>query len=83
MNIDIQENWNNMKNASDTLSPTAYAIATAIVVPVCAGALLSAAGLCLAAWPVLPVLAYLQRKEELAKAKAEAQKPQQDPQPES
>lgn len=66
----MKENMNNVKDASETLSPAAYAAAVAIVVPSCAGALLAGATLCLALWPVLPVLAYMQRKKELEPTKA-------------
>ena len=50
---------------SDNLSPFWYAIASIFSVPLLVIILLISCVIFLCAWPIIPILAYYQRKEEL------------------
>jgi uncharacterized membrane protein YqiK len=53
------------KSPSDNLSPLWYAIAMLFAVPLVVIVLLILCVVFLCTWPIMPILAYYQRKEEL------------------
>jgi hypothetical protein len=55
----------NEKSPSDNLSPLWYAIAMVFAVPLLVIILLILCVIFLCTWPIMPILAYYQRKEEL------------------
>jgi hypothetical protein len=55
------------KTASDNLNPFWYAIASVFSVPLLVILLLITCVVFLCAWPIIPIFAYYQRKEELQK----------------
>lgn len=50
---------------AEKLAPLPYALAGFLVTPLLVGMLIAGACLITAAWPLLPVLLYFQRKEKL------------------
>lgn len=55
----------NEKTASDNLNPFLYAIASIFTVPLFVIILLISCVIFLCAWPIVPIFAYYQRKQEL------------------
>ena len=53
------------KSPSDNLKPLWYAVGTVFSVPTLVITLLILCAIMLCIWPIIPILAYYQRKEEL------------------